>query len=120
MPCDRISVMQAQMRRQEAQRDKVLDLLRGFDVQSEEENEGTIMIQATIGGLPVSVAIEANGQITAGTEGGTFEQGVEVLEALVVRALEGQGVTLDDVSFEAHQHDPIDPWLEHNLPEQAL
>ena len=74
----------------------------------------TIKLSVVIGGLPVNVAIERDGKVTAITQSGTFEQGKQVLEALVVEALKARGVNLNDIKFEQHRHDHHAPRLAYS------
>jgi len=113
MPCNGVAVMQA-LARKEALAD-VLELIKEFNIVAQEVTAaGIVKISVIIGGLPVNVAIERDGKITAITQSGTFEEGKKVLEAMIVEALRLRGVNISDLKFEQHRHDHQAPRLAYS------
>ena len=111
MPCNGIAVMNAITDQQE----EILDEIRKLMVGKEQRTRGVIKLNIVVpmaggGVMPVKVAIEKNGKITAITQKGTFEVGVDVLKKWIA-SLNAKGVKLDVNSFEPHHHDHHAPQL---------
>ena len=111
MPCNGIAVMNAITDQQE----EILDEIRKLMVGEEQRTRGVIKLNIVVpmaggGVMPVKVAIEQNGKITAITQKGTFEVGVDVLKKWIA-SLNAKGVKLDVNSFETHHHDHHAPQL---------
>ena len=122
-PCDGIAVMIAQLvADQEFAATEIVELLRSYGLQAEprKDAQGIIRMRVNLAGLPVKVAIEPGGKVTAVTQGGTFAQGKKALEKLVVQALKARGVKMGNVKFETHVHaQGRAPRLAYNAPLRA-
>lgn len=114
MPCDGVAVMQFQLDRQAEAKKDVLEVLRPYIVDTKTIN-GVIKMAVALPmpngqRMPVRIAIEASGRITAITTTGTFEVGKGTLEQWV-KSLQAKGVSISGLSFEQHRHDHHAPQL---------
>jgi len=118
LPCDGVAVMQAQLDRQ-AKQDSiqmVTSILKGHTILSRKESARTVAMDVLLGGtFPIKIAISETGTITAITQSGTFAQGKDALEKLIVQALQAKGADLKNIRFEQHRHDHQAPRLAYNV-----
>lgn len=122
MPCDGVAVMTAQLKERDQEVERLMDLLNETRIPISIEGDDargvtrfTVSIPLPQGGyLPVRVAVEPGGKVTAITQTGTFEQGKEILTQLIATALQAKNIQLDNVRFEAHTHEGNAPQLAYN------
>ena len=127
MPCNGVAVMTAQLRERDKEVERLINLLNEVCIPlSLEGNDAQGITRLTVniplpqgGYLPVRVAIEPGGKVTAITQTGTYEQGKEILTQLVATTLKAQGIRLEGVRFEAHTHEGEAPQLAYNQQQVA-
>ena len=122
MPCNGVTVLKAQLQKRDRQAQELIDLLNEARIPLVMEGtdvEGVVRLVVHLplhpgAFLPVRVAIEPGGKVTAITQTGTFEQGKQVLTRFVQHTLQAQGVQLQGVQFEAHTHAQEAPQLAYS------
>jgi hypothetical protein len=118
MPCDGITVLMATVEEVE----EAIKTIGVFSAPWYAEANGTVKMDIVIplpggGVMPAKVAIEENGKITAITQSGTYEIGVEALKQMIL-ALQTSGVSIDDINFESHSHEMHAPQMAYSQSSQ--
>ena len=74
-----------------------------------------VMLPTPKGYMPVKVAVSDGGAVTLITQGGTYEQGTEILQKMIIKALRLRGVKPENVKWETHRHDHQAPRLAYSM-----
>ena len=123
MPCDGVSVLTAMLRDRDETVAELLKLIGPAVVQQPKTDKNRVIRMALAlpmhNGqlLPVKLAIEPGGRITAITQSGTFEIGKDTLEKWLA-SLKAQGVNFEGIKFETHHHNHNAPKLAYTTAQQ--